>query len=47
MGEGGEIELYVPAKLGYGDNGQPQGGIEPGATLIFNVTLEKVGKKAE
>ena len=47
IGEGGEIELYVPAKLGYGDNGQPQGGIEPGATLIFNVTLEKVGKKAE
>lgn len=47
IGEGGEIELYIPAKLGYGDNGQPQGGIEPGATLIFNVTLEKVGKKAE
>ena len=45
IGEGGEIELYVPAKLGYGDNGQPQGGIEPGATLIFNVTLEKVGKR--
>ncbi|MGM9753175.1 MAG: FKBP-type peptidyl-prolyl cis-trans isomerase [Candidatus Cryptobacteroides sp.] len=45
IGEGGEIELYVPAALGYGDNG---GGsrIEPGATLIFNVSLEKVGKVA-
>lgn len=47
IGEGGEIELYVPAKLGYGDNGQPQGGIEPGATLVFNVSLEKVGKKVD
>lgn len=47
IGEGGEIELYVPASLGYGDNGAPQAGIEPGSTLIFNVSLEKVGKKAE
>lgn len=47
IGEGGEIELYVPAALGYGDNGAPQAGIEPGSTLIFNVSLEKVGKKAE
>lgn len=43
IGEGGEIELFIPAKLGYGDNGNR--GIEPGATLIFNVSLEKVGKK--
>ena len=43
IGEGGEMELYIPAKLGYGDNGNR--GIEPGATLIFNVSLEKVGKK--
>lgn len=46
IGEGGEIELYVPAALGYGDNGS-RGNIEPGATLIFNVSLEKVGKRAE
>ena len=45
IGEGGEIELYIPAKLGYGDNGTR--GIEPGATLIFNVSLEKVGKKVQ
>ena len=43
IGEGGEIELFIPAKLGYGDNGNR--GIEPAATLIFNVSLEKVGKK--
>lgn len=45
IGEGGEIELYIPAALGYGDNGSH--GIEPGSTLIFNVSLEKVGKKSE
>ena len=43
VGQGGEIELFIPASLGYGDNGNR--GIEPGATLIFNVSLEKVGKK--
>lgn len=42
IGEGGEIELFIPAALGYGENGTQ--GIEPNSTLIFNVTLEKVGK---
>ena len=42
IGEGGEIELYVPAELGYGENGTQ--GIEPNSTLIFNVKLDKVGK---
>ena len=42
IGEGGEIELYVPAALGYGENGTQ--GIEPNSTLIFNVKLDKVGK---
>lgn len=42
IGEGGEIELYIPSSLGYGDSGNQR--IEPGATLVFNVSLEKVGK---
>ncbi len=42
IGEGGEIELYVPSDLGYGDNGNR--GIGPAETLIFNVSLEKVEK---
>lgn len=42
IGEGGEIELYIPSDLAYGQNGTQ--GIEPNSTLIFNVSLEKVGK---
>ena len=38
--EGGTIELYVPAALGYGERGNQ--GIEPNATLIFTVDLYKV-----
>lgn len=42
IGEGGEIELYIPAALGYGERGTQ--GIAPNSTLIFNVKLDKVGK---
>ena len=45
VGEGGKIELYVPAKLGYGERGNQ--GIEPNATLIFNVDLCKVAPFVE
>lgn len=44
IGEGGEIELYIPSELGYGAQGTQ--GIEPNSTLIFNVKLSKVGKYA-
>jgi FKBP-type peptidyl-prolyl cis-trans isomerase FklB len=37
MRPGDMWELYVPAKLGYGDMGQ--GPIPPGATLIFKMEL--------
>lgn len=40
IGEGGEIELYIPAALGYGESGTQ--GIEPNSTLIFNVKLAEV-----
>ena len=42
IGEGGEIDLFVPANLAYGEQGRP--GIDPNSTLLFNVKLEKVGK---
>lgn len=42
IGEGGEIELYIPAALAYGERGTQ--GIEPNSTLIFNVQVDKVGK---
>ena len=45
VGEGGTIELYVPAALGYGERGNQ--GIEPNATLIFTVDLCKVAPYVE
>ena len=44
IGEGGEMELYVPYNMAYGENGTR--GIGPAETLIFNISLEKVGKVA-
>jgi FKBP-type peptidyl-prolyl cis-trans isomerase len=40
IGEGGKVKLYVPAKLGYGDQGTP--GVPPASALIFEVELLKV-----
>jgi FKBP-type peptidyl-prolyl cis-trans isomerase len=40
IGEGGKIKLYVPSKLGYGDQGQI--GIPPASALIFEIELIKV-----
>ena len=45
IGEGGHVELYVPAELAYGESGRPS--IEPNSTLIFDVELVRVGKAAE
>lgn len=40
IGEGGMIELEIPAELAYGADGRP--GIPPNATLHFLVELKKV-----
>ncbi len=45
IGEGGHIELYVPADLAYGARGNQ--GIEPNSVLIFDVQLTQVGKFEE
>ena len=44
IGEGGHIELYIPADLAYGENGNQA--IEPNSVLVFDVQLTKVGKVA-
>jgi FKBP-type peptidyl-prolyl cis-trans isomerase len=42
MKEGEKRQLVVPAALGYGASGTPDGTIPPNATLVFEVELLKV-----
>lgn len=47
MKEGGKYRFYIPSKLAYGEQGAPQGGIEPNSVLIFDVDLLKVNPPAD
>jgi len=42
IGEGGKIQLFLPAELGYGEEGNQA--IAPNSALIFDVEMTKVGK---
>ena len=41
IGEGGKVQLVIPGDLAYGEYGTR--GIESNSTLVFDVTLNKVG----
>ena len=43
MKEGDEWELVVPPELGYGPDGTPDGTIPANQTLVFDLSLIKVG----
>lgn len=45
VGEGGKIDLFIPADLGYGEQGNQA--IPGNSALIFNVELTKIGKYVE
>ena len=42
VGEGGQIILFIPSDLAYGDNPMRGGVIQPGDTLIFECELIKI-----
>merc|ERR1719262_1126385 len=42
MHEGDKWELYIPAELGYGDQGTPGGPIPGKAALVFQMQLMKI-----
>jgi FKBP-type peptidyl-prolyl cis-trans isomerase FkpA len=47
MKVGSKYKFFIPSNLAYGDSGAPQGGIGPGAVLIFEVTLLDIVKDRE
>ncbi len=44
VGVGGKVRLYIPGKLGYGENPPPGCGIQPGSMLVFDVEVVGVRK---
>jgi FKBP-type peptidyl-prolyl cis-trans isomerase FkpA len=46
MKAGSSAKVYVPSKLGYGGNPDPQSGIKPYENLVFDITIVDVKDKA-
>lgn len=44
MPVGSKYQLWIPAKLGYGERGTPGGPIQPNSTLVFEVELLDIVK---
>ncbi len=44
IGKGGKIRAWVPSKLGYGDYGNEEYGVEPTETIFFDIELVEVEK---
>jgi FKBP-type peptidyl-prolyl cis-trans isomerase 2 len=47
MQRGGKYKIWLPGKLGYGENPPPNSAIKPNATLIFEVEMLDFRSRAE
>lgn len=47
MKQGTKATIYIPSTLGYGKQGNPQGGINPDAILVFDMEVVAVGSEAQ
>ena len=44
IGVGGKIQIVIPSKLGYGDAGAPEAGINPFAPIFFEIEITELIK---
>ncbi len=44
IGKGGKIRVWIPSRLGYGEDGNEEYGVEPTETLYYEIELVDVAK---